>query len=192
MLRPFWFANITYGFLANTGFLWAGDSVPRWADVRSGTFQDVVFAQMNRAFTELRRLTEQVDAFDVGLPVNRDLSANSFVQGLTRVAKGDLESAEPFLRRELAYQTRDLEDRRAFITKYRRKGSKPWQRDMEILAARERARDNNLLLIDRVRARDRGGAADLLRGRERLYVQAWKAERHWISSPFPLEVDEGC
>jgi hypothetical protein len=187
MSRPFWFANIVYRFIPSTGFLWAGDHVPRWSDTRTEDFQHRLFASMDRAFAELRKFNGAVDVFDIELPMNRDLTSHSVVQGLTRVAKGDLEGAEPFLLRELAYQTRDLEDRLAFIAKYRRKDSKPWQRDMWIRDLCTKARANNLVLIDLVAKRDRVGAASLLREWERLYVQAWKAERHWISSPFPFE-----
>lgn len=187
VLRPFWFANIVYLLTPSTGFLWAGDQVPRSSDIRAADFQDRLFAHMDRAFAELRKFTGAVDVFDIELPMNRDLTSHSVVQGLTRVAKGDLEGAEPFLLSELAYQTRDLADRLDFIAKYRRKGSKPWQRDMWIYDLRTKVRANNLVLIDLVKKRDRVGAANLLREWERLYVQAWKAEKHWISSPFPFE-----
>ena len=191
MLRPFWFANINYRAVPGTGFLWAGDQVPRSSDIRTENFQDILFAHMNRAFAELRKFNGAVDVFDLQLPMNRDLTTNSHVQGLTRVAKGDLEGAEPFLLSELAYQTRDLEDRLEFMAKYRRKGSKPWKRDMAIHAARTKIRANSQVLIDLVRARDLAGAANLLREWERLYVAAWKAEKHWIPSPFPFEPDDG-
>jgi hypothetical protein len=187
MSRPFWFANLTYLLIPNTGFLWDAGDAPRWWDIRAEDFQDRLFARMDLAFAELRKFTGAVDVFDIELLINRDLTPDSLVQGLTRVAKGDLEGAEPFLLSELAYQTRDLADRLDFIAKYRRKGSKPWQRDMWIYDLRTKVRANNLVLIDLVKKRDRIGAANLLREWERLYVQAWKAEAHWISSPFPFE-----
>lgn len=187
MSRPFWFANLAYLLVPNTGFLWDAGDAPRWWDIRAEDFQDRLFARMDLAFAELRKFTGAVDVFDIELLINRDLTPDSLVQGLTRVAKGDLEGAEPFLLSELAYQTRDLADRLDFIAKYRRKGSKPWQRDMWIYDLRTKVRANNLVLIDLVTKRDRIGAANLLREWERLYVQAWKAEAHWISSPFPFE-----
>lgn len=187
MSRPFWFANLTYLLIPNTGFLWDACDAPRWWDIRAEDFQDRLFARMDLAFAELRKFTGAVDVFDIELLINRDLTPDSLVQGLTRVAKGDLEGAEPFLLSELAYQTRDLADRLDFIAKYRRKGSKPWQRDMWIYDLRTKVRANNLVLIDLVTKRDRIGAANLLREWERLYLQAWKAEAHWISSPFPFE-----
>lgn len=191
MSRPFWFANLAYLPTPSTGFLWAGDHVPRWWDVRAEDFQDRLFARMDRAFAELRKFNDTVDVFDIELPMNRDLTSYSQVQGLTRVAKGDLEGAEPFLLSEIAYQTRDLADHLDYIAKYRRKGSKPWQRDMCIHDLRTKARANNQALIDLVTKRDRTGTANLLREWERLYVQAWKAEKHWISSPFPFELGDG-
>ena len=191
MSRPFWFANLAYLLIPNTGFLWDAGDAPRWWDIRAEDFQDRLFAHMDRAFAELRKFTGAVDVFDIELPMNRDLTAHSVVQGLTRVAKGDLEGAEPLLLSELAYQTRDLADRLDFIAKYRRKDSKPWQRDMWIHAVRTKARANNETLIDLVSKRDRIGAANLLREWEGLYVQAWKAEKHWISSPFPFEHGAG-
>lgn len=78
-----------------------------------------------------------------------------------------------------------------FIAKCRRKGSKPWQRDMWIHDLRTKARANNQALIDLVSKRDRTGTANLLREWARQYVQAWKAEKHWISSPFPFELGAG-
>ena len=187
MSRPFWFANLAYLLIPNTGFLWDSGDAPRWWDIRAENFQDRLFARMDLAFAQLRKFNEAVDIFDIELPMNRDLKPDSLVQGLTRVARGDLEGAEPFLLSELAYQTRDLADRLDFIAKYRRRGSKPWQRDMWIHDRRSKVRANNLVLIDLVAKRDRIGAANLLREWERLYVRAWKAEKHWISSPFPFE-----
>lgn len=186
-LCPFWFANVLYARIPSTGFLWAGRENPQSLDVRSEGFSETLFAHMDRAFAVLRRSSQSLDGFDIGLPMDRDLTHHSNVQGLTRAAKGDLEGAEPFLLSDLNYRKNDLIDNMAFIKQYRRQGSKPWQRDMAGHAIRVKIHANSQALVDLVVARDHAGVAALLHGWERLYIQAWKAEKHWIPSPFPFE-----
>ena len=93
------------------------------------------------------RLEDPLVALTVEVEVAPHLTIGDRVEKAERPAvrslTGDLEGAEPFLLSELAYQTRDLEDRLAFIAKYRREGSKPWQRDMWIHDQRSKVRANN-------------------------------------------------
>jgi hypothetical protein len=189
LVRLFWFAGMTYVPQRSRGFQWAGEPVPRQSNILAADFQECLYATMEAGFTELRKHQDALTGFGINLRMYWDLPPSAEVEGLRCVAEGDLAGADRYLSLHVAGEKRGLEERLAFARRHCRAGSRAWKREMEIYETIKATLERTTKLLDLVRAGDRPAVANLLREWEARQVEAWKVEKHWISSPFPLETD---